>query len=129
MPGLADTSSGTASITSLEDRESGGGGALRKLRSLVTGSRVPVSYRDWPESPWCIARVWHGGSESGLCAVQRTPTPLIIPSAGDPPARERPGPLGSSWVDDRRDNQIYLSHPRTLARMLVPAIIPEPEHP
>jgi hypothetical protein len=42
-----------------------------------------------------MARVWHGRSDSGLCAVQRRPAPLIIPSAVGPPARERARPCRS----------------------------------
>lgn len=65
-----------------------------------------MGHRDSPPFPLDRGRNGHGGEMS--CAVGaallRTPGLLIIPSAVDPPVRERARPPGSRWsalLDER----------------------------
>ena len=56
------------------------------------------------ESPWCMARVWHGQAAAGQ-PLPRIPVPLTIPSAVDPPVRERVR-LYRSRCSARRTNDL-----------------------
>src|ERR1017187_5627149 len=87
------------------------------VKRLQAPRELPWFY---PESPQCMARVWRGQAMRVVC--------VLAHACGSESSRLPPtSRLGSSLDRCRLDDQIYCRIWRALARVLVLAIIAQPE--